>query len=291
MEIHYMNKLTGRLYKTQSTRTTLLPDRVVILVDDLKQGIENYSALGFNVIPIGKHAGTECALIPLRDGSFLELVAFERRPNHIRIAKDNRADELLRRQMHKVNRRVESWRTVDEGLVDFCLQCANEKPLWLSSEDGPVSDEHTMPDGTKVTCELGLPDTFDLPFLCSDITARDVRVPSSKGDHLNGAVALKNILVLVTDMEASIQRYRSVLNLEPTETSHISVWGVPSVDYIIGETVISLIQPTDASSDLHDYLALRGEGPYGIRLRTTNAQLQGVLKPSRTHGAWIEMFA
>lgn len=285
-----MEKLTGKFRKT-SAKTALALDRVVIVVDELDAAIKNYSALGFNVMRNGQHEGqgTKSAVIPLADESFLELVAFERRPNHIRIAKDYRAEALLKRQTHKVNRRVEAWRTVDEGLVDFGLQCSYERSLWLSSDDGPVPDQYTTKDGKKVTCDLGLPDTFDLPFLCSDVTPREVRLPVGKTEHLNGAVALINILILVTDLEASIQRYREVLGMEPAETSLISVWGVPSVDYLIGGTIVSLIQPTDASSDLYDYLTVRGEGPYGIRLRTTNEQLHGVLKPVRTHGAWIEL--
>ena len=53
-------------------------DHLVILVRDLDQAIREYEVLGFTVIPGGEHADglTRNALIPFRDGSYLELVPF-----------------------------------------------------------------------------------------------------------------------------------------------------------------------------------------------------------------------
>jgi catechol 2,3-dioxygenase-like lactoylglutathione lyase family enzyme len=53
-------------------------DHLVILVRDLDQAVREYEVLGFTVTPGGEHADglTRNALIPFRDGSYLELVAF-----------------------------------------------------------------------------------------------------------------------------------------------------------------------------------------------------------------------
>jgi hypothetical protein len=53
-------------------------DHLVILVEDLGQAMRGYERLGFVVAPGGEHADglTRNALIPLHDGSYLEIVAF-----------------------------------------------------------------------------------------------------------------------------------------------------------------------------------------------------------------------
>ena len=53
-------------------------DHLVILVRDLEGAIEDYGRLGFRVTPGGEHADglTRNALVPLRDGAYLELVVF-----------------------------------------------------------------------------------------------------------------------------------------------------------------------------------------------------------------------
>jgi catechol 2,3-dioxygenase-like lactoylglutathione lyase family enzyme len=53
-------------------------DHLVILVRDLDRAVRGYEGLGFSVTPGGEHADglTRNALIPFKDGSYLELVAF-----------------------------------------------------------------------------------------------------------------------------------------------------------------------------------------------------------------------
>src|SRR5438105_15401082 len=53
-------------------------DHLVIVTRDLGQAIAEYRGLGFSVVPGGRHpVGTENALIALRDGAYIELIAFE----------------------------------------------------------------------------------------------------------------------------------------------------------------------------------------------------------------------
>ena len=55
-------------------------DHLVILVHDLEEAVRDYRRLGFRVTPGGEHADglTRNALVPFRDGTYLELVAFVR---------------------------------------------------------------------------------------------------------------------------------------------------------------------------------------------------------------------
>ena len=53
-------------------------DHLVILVRDLELAASDYESLGFTVTPGGEHADglTRNALVPFRDGTYLELVSF-----------------------------------------------------------------------------------------------------------------------------------------------------------------------------------------------------------------------
>src|SRR2546427_12045889 len=59
-------------------------DHIVIAVPDLAAAGKSYAALGFTVVPGGRHpVGTHNALIAFGDGSYVELIAFyENNPAH-----------------------------------------------------------------------------------------------------------------------------------------------------------------------------------------------------------------
>src|SRR2546425_6480511 len=77
-------------------------DHLVIVVPDLPSASKSYQALGFTVVPGGRHpVGTHNALIAFGDGAYIELIAFyERNPEH------------------------KWWMPLQRGggLVDFCMQ-------------------------------------------------------------------------------------------------------------------------------------------------------------------------
>ena len=81
-------------------------DHLVVLVRDLDRAIRDYETLGFTVTPDGEHADglTSNALIPFKDGSYLELVAF--------LDPDDPRDNVW------------GWRPFlfsSGGLIDYCL--------------------------------------------------------------------------------------------------------------------------------------------------------------------------
>ena len=52
-------------------------DHLVVVVPDLDTAIANYTALGFTVVPGGRHPiGSHNALIAFEDGAYIELLAF-----------------------------------------------------------------------------------------------------------------------------------------------------------------------------------------------------------------------
>src|SRR5690348_15475621 len=78
-------------------------DHIVIVAADLRTAIENYTDLGFTVTPGGKHPiGSENALIPFADGSYIELIAFT----------ISNSGLLWQEQLRNGG-----------GIVDFCARC------------------------------------------------------------------------------------------------------------------------------------------------------------------------
>src|SRR5581483_682481 len=159
-------------------------DHVVILVEDLDAAIADYAALGFTVAPGGTHAdgATHTALVVLADGTYLELIAFRRpAPEH------------------------HWWRLVaaGEGLIDFALlpsaiadDVAAARARGLALE-GPVPGGRLRPDGVRVAWQTARSATPDLPFLCGDVTPRDLRVPGgSLRVHPNGVAGVAGLAIL-----------------------------------------------------------------------------------------------
>src|SRR5438045_2309113 len=190
--------------------TELGLDHVVILVNDLEAASADYAGLGFTVIPGGEHADgtTHNALIAFADGAYLELIAF-RRP-----APDG----------HIFRPAEEGW----EGIVAFALLPSNIRDVIEAARDrgleieGPREGGRVRPDGQRVSWEIGRPDAHDLPFLCADVTPRDLRVPGGAArQHPNGVVGITGVCVAVSHLAASVERYRALLGAEPLPSSEM----------------------------------------------------------------------
>ncbi len=233
-------------------------DHMVILVHDLATAMDDYAALGFTVTPGGVHAdgATHNALVAFADGSYLELIAFRREaPDHI------------------------WWRhTADsEGLIDFALlpgaidedvAAARMRGLDMT---GPFSGGRERPDGVRIAWKTARPATPDLPFLCGDVTPRDLRVPTGAARlHPNGVTGIARVLVATRDPAVSAARYRALLGIEGTTVA-------AGVSFELGASAIVLT----ALNERH-----RREGPCALELRG-GASVD--LDPAITHGVPIRL--
>jgi catechol 2,3-dioxygenase-like lactoylglutathione lyase family enzyme len=241
-------------------------DHVVILVHDLDRAREDYAALGFTVVPGGQHTdgATHNALIAFADGSYLELIAFLRAaPEH------------------------SWWRhaALGPGLIDAALlpqdiaadiAAARRRGLPLL---GPFSGGRARPDGQRLAWETGRPTTGDLPFLCADVTPRDLRVPGGPArEHANGTVGVADITFAVAELEQSRARYEALLGSAPL--------GACPVRFRLGATTLTLAGPEDELARAR--LAERGEGPLALTLRAARSE---ALDHERSHGAQIRLAA
>jgi len=275
-------------------------DHIVIVVEDLVAAASDYTSLGFTVVRGGRHEswGTHNALIALADGCYLELIAFERRSigSGRRISKQAYASRLRAAGRSPVESRVLAWQAAGEGLVDFALlPRAIEQDIRRAAEQGlkiagPFPGSRTCPDGQRISWNLGIPDAYDLPFLCADVTARSLRVPSGAAQrHANGVTGVRDLVIAVADLEGSAARYAALLGTEPQPGCSRDLPDTQTAELPLGEAAIVLASLAGSGSPLHDHLAARGEGPYALRLRSSNNGAAGALDRARAHGAAIEL--
>jgi catechol 2,3-dioxygenase-like lactoylglutathione lyase family enzyme len=258
-------------------------DHVVIAVADLGQAVEGYRALGFTVVIGGRHPGrtSHNALVALEDGAYLELIAWTA-PGTAERWYDEHAKH-------------------GDGLMDFALlpedtgQAIAEAKARGLELTGPIDGGRVRPDGTRIQWRTGRQATFDLPFLCGDVTPRALRVPEGEArSHPSGVVGVKSVTVAVRDLEATLARYAALLGHGAEEGGEeaehaepgivLPASGVRVAFVALEGTRIVLLSPSPdeagSPSRLADILkarlATRGEGPCAMALRA------GPGKPART---------
>jgi len=170
-------------------------DHVVLVVLDLAVAAADHRTRGFTVTPGGEHAGglTHNALVGLRDGSYLELIAFH--------------DLGAARGKH-------SWAPVAErggGWADFALLSDDLTEDASALGDlfvrPPEEGGRTRPDAVAIAwrvARLHQP----LPFLIEDVTARELRVPGGDAaNHANGTTGISRIVLGATDPARVTEQY------------------------------------------------------------------------------------
>jgi hypothetical protein len=178
-------------------------DHLVILVSDLDQAAQDYEGLGFAVTPGGTHADglTRNALVPFRDGTYLELVSF--------LDPEDPRDNVW------------GWRpfAASGGLIDFCASSEDLKRTSRNlrdaglTVDGPDEGGRTLPDGREIqwlTSRVRQSGRV-LPFLIQDLTDRGQRVPSGgASEHPNGTTGIARLEVAAPDVRSAASSYTAL---------------------------------------------------------------------------------
>jgi hypothetical protein len=244
-------------------------DHIVILVDNLDRAQAEYATVGFTVVPGGEHAGglTHNALVAFADGSYLELLAF-RRP----LAELASGMSLPPGGLSRLTERWIARAAGGPGLLDFALlptalaaDLAAARARGLALE-GPRPGGRRRPDGQEVAWELGIPAAPDLPFLCADVTPRDLRVPTGAArEHANGARGVAGITVAVPALVAAVAHYTALLDATPTGDDAAAP-GAARATFLLGAAEITLLAPAGLDDPLPAYLAAGGARPYTLQL-------------------------
>lgn len=233
-------------------------DHLVILVRQLDDAIQTYRGLGFQVIPGGEHpGGTHNALVAFADGSYLELIAFQR-PE----------------QPH--GHRWYRFLAAGGGLVDFALgaddvaAAVDQARAAGLDYHGPVPGARRRPDGQELAWRLGTPGadwTGQLPFLIDDVTPRGSRVPEGEqARQPNGVIGVRSVTVAVRDLSQAAAAFGRLLGTEPSALVEDGALRARTVGFSIGAQRIVLASPTDPSSPIAARIQQLGDGPYQITL-------------------------
>ncbi|HZS33190.1 MAG TPA: VOC family protein [Methylomirabilota bacterium] len=248
-------------------------DHVVVAVADLDAARTGWEALGFTVVPGGRHpppAGTHNALVALADGTYFELIAFyEPTPAH-------RWWEPLRR---------------GGGLVDLCAasdDLEGDAERWRRAGvavTGPIARTRLRPDGVEVRWQLVMPAAGHrglVPFLIRDETPRTVRVPAETG-HPNGATGLAGVTLVAPDPTAvaALLEAAGARGGEPIRDPGL---GGAGVRVHVGPHRVDVLRPAAPGSPLAEWLTARGPSPFAVTLAHAGGR-SGILDPARAAGA------
>jgi hypothetical protein len=244
-------------------------DHIVILVADLDRAQAGYAAAGFTVVPGGEHAGglTHNALVAFADGTYLELLSFRRPLADLAPGMPLPPGGLSRLTERWIGRAVGG-----PGLLDFALlpdalaaDLAAARARGLALE-GPRPGGRRRPDGREVAWELGIPEAPELPFLCADVTPRELRVPTGPArDHANGALGVAGITVAVEALAPAVAHYTALLDAAPTGDDAAAP-GAARATFLLGAAEITLLAPAGLDDPLPAYLAAGGARPYTLQL-------------------------
>ncbi len=196
-------------------------DHAVIFVEDLSEATVDFERVGFQVTPGGTHAGglTKNALIPLADGAYLEILAFNIPEMHRDLphAEALRAVSGTTPMDHRFLPRGaegEGFRDLGLAIVGLREVVDNARSAGLEIE-GPFPGRRIRPDGREVEWELAFPKDPGLPFLIEDVTDRGLRVPTGDARrHPNGVTGIGEVVVQVDRFRRTVTRYGELLGLD-----------------------------------------------------------------------------
>lgn len=263
-------------------------DHFVIAVADLTGAVADYSALGFKVLPGGKHqhAPTQNALVVFEDGTYFELIEWTRA---------DPGDRWYRELSEH-----------GEGLVDFALVPRDIKEVLAQAEahqlgyKGPIDGSRVTPKGDLLEWQLGRPESAELPFFCADITPRSLRVAGGEiriqPNRMQGIVS---VAVAVADAATALARYRQLLASQAesvafADARSVGRLGVDASIITINGAEIILVSSqrsatTPAAEWINSLLTRRGPGAYALALRIPDGTAPRLYGPEKARGVYIEL--
>lgn len=254
-------------------------DHVILVVSDLLVASQQFSQLGFTVIPGGVHSGglTHNALVPFPDGTYLELLSTTRssRLKLLSFMKRLRLLGIYIGDDTAINRRLTTDLAGGIGIADFCMVSGDlEKEINLLETRGaqftaPIPGGRQRPDGKEISWLTSVPRTLDLPFLIEDKTPRELRLPVVEDDyHKNGILGIRGLAILVSNLVESLAHYRSLLGDDPLSQAQYPQPGSQTSQFSNNNRFITILSPLPGNSALRKPLKYRSSRPVGIFFRS-----------------------
>jgi len=194
-------------------------DHVVVVVGSLAGATVDFRAAGFTVTPGGRHDAmqTENALVVFEDGSYLELLAAcdgEMRDSLRELSATSRWAEHLHSASAVARRFLPSLAGPD-GVADWALRTSHLDRLADESRHrgyaltGPVAAGREQPDGEQLEWRMLFPAERWLPFVLSDRTPVERRIPADPAArrHANGATGIACVQVRAPGLVSAAMGY------------------------------------------------------------------------------------
>ncbi len=252
-------------------------DHIVIAVESVERAMETYRRLGFDAQAGGEHPrmGTYNALVPLSDGSYLELMGVRDRSKAEQYPTSRSALTALGRENRYAGFALDT--------NDIVADVHGIRARGLEIDD-PMEGERTRPDGQKVAWRTAHFRNPSLPFLIQDITPHHVRVPLPT-QGLGARAYLAEVLKRVDDLPDASRVWKELLGRIPPQENEFkleraSIRLAPAKSEPAGMRAIVL-----AVDDLDNNVQeMQGRG-----IKLTQGQGYVDLDPSETAGAWIRL--
>ncbi len=230
-------------------------DHVSVAGADLKQMQARLAALGIPSEYGGPHSNhaTQMALTSFSDGSYLELIALQEKPDAKAVA------------AHYWSKQIQG----NAGPAGWAVRAKNvaaevERLRAAGVVVGaPVRSGRVRRDGTRLEWEAAQvgqePNGTFFPFLIRDFTPREARAFPSGQPTTRNFNGVRRVVIAVRDLKASIARYRQAYALRTPAEQEDASFGA-HVAVFTGSPVV-LAEPLNARSWIAERIERFGEGP------------------------------
>ncbi len=251
-------------------------DHVTVSGTDLKEMRAHLASVGIPSEFGGPHSNgaTQMAITSFPDGSYLELIALQAKPDEKALAAHYWSAQM------RGNAGPTAWavRSTDVAAEAARLRAAG---IIVSA---PSRSGRQRPDGVKLdweTARVGTePNGTFFPFLIRDFSSRDARAFPSGKPVTTDFQGVKRVVIAVRDLKASIARYRQAYGFAaPAE--HDDAELNAHVASFAGTPVI-LAVPLNATSWITQRIEKFGEGPCAF-------VLSGKGPANSTKIAWLDI--
>ncbi len=253
-------------------------DHLVIAVSDLGRAVTSYRALGFDVVPGGRHEhhGTHNALIRFGGLDYIELLG-------VYDAEKAAGSAFSGRRL------AEFVRGREGGLVGHCFATDDiEHEVRRAGEAGiemvgPFEMRRARPDGRTLKWRLAVP--FDVPwrrrwpFIIEwDDPDEERLAVEGAGEHENGATAVVGVSVAVRDLQQATYLYSTLLETAPHATGDVENLIASRARFDVRGFALDLLAPA-GEGPVQEALERDGEGPFEARVRVGDLAAARVLVP------------
>jgi hypothetical protein len=259
-------------------------DHVTVAGADLKALQRNLQAVGLRSEYGGPHSNhaTQMALVSFPDGSYLELIAAQDRPDSQALAAHYWSPEIRK------NAGPTAW------AVRVSNTQAEVQRLQVSGikVTAPTRAGRARPDGVRLdweTANVGPePNGTFFPFLIHDFTPRENRAFPSGKPTTSDFTGVSKTIIAVRDLDAAVARYRQAYGLpEPLRQADAAISARLAA---FSATPVVLAAGTDAGSPVSRRVAEFGEGPFAFILQVRNPQSYSAAAQSNWFGSELYWF-